>query len=400
MGFDKPDLGFVVHLGAPNSPIAYYQQVGRAGRGVDHAEVLLLPGQEDRAIWKYFASLAFPPEEQVRATLDALADAGRPLSTAALETRVDLRRSRLETMLKVLDVDGAVRRVKGGWVSTGQSWALRRRALRARGGGPRGRAALDDRVRDDRRVPDDVPAPPAGRPGTSKDPAAAATTAPARSSPRPSPARAPRRRAPPWPSRAWRSPRASCGRPACQPSASPLTGKIPAAESAETGRALGRLTDLGWGTRLRDLLADGTPDQPLPEPMVDGIVKVLAAWDWKQRPTAVVAIGSRSRPGLVADTARRIAAIGRLEYLGAVEPAGYRRGRAGAAAATAHSGSSRCTTRSRSPRSWPQAVAAHQGPILLVDDRVDTGWTMTVAARMLRQAGADEVLPFALAMEA
>ncbi|NEE43729.1 ATP-dependent DNA helicase RecQ, partial [Streptomyces sp. SID8455] len=69
MGFDKPDLGFVVHLGSPSSPIAYYQQVGRAGRGVEHAEVLLLPGKEDEAIWQYFASVAFPPEEQVRRTL-------------------------------------------------------------------------------------------------------------------------------------------------------------------------------------------------------------------------------------------------------------------------------------------------------------------------------------------
>lgn len=60
MGFDKPDLGFVVHLGSPSSPIAYYQQVGRAGRGVEHAEVLLLPGKEDQAIWEYFASIAFP----------------------------------------------------------------------------------------------------------------------------------------------------------------------------------------------------------------------------------------------------------------------------------------------------------------------------------------------------
>lgn len=73
MGFDKPDLGFVVHLGSPSSPIAYYQQVGRAGRGVEHAEVLLLPGKEDQAIWEYFASIAFPPEEQVRRTLDVLA---------------------------------------------------------------------------------------------------------------------------------------------------------------------------------------------------------------------------------------------------------------------------------------------------------------------------------------
>src|ERR1700678_165887 len=117
MGFDKPDLGFVVHLGAPPSPVAYYQQIGRAGRAMsgrpgEHAEVILLPGREDRDIWAYFASLAFPPERQVRATLAALAEAGRPLSTGALETHVDLSRGRLESMLKVLDVDGAARRVR------------------------------------------------------------------------------------------------------------------------------------------------------------------------------------------------------------------------------------------------------------------------------------------------
>lgn len=122
MGFDKPDLGFVVHLGAPPSPIAYYQQVGRAGRAVDSAEVMLLPGPEDAAIWRYFASLAFPPEEQVREVLRVLSGADRPLSTAALEPMVELRRTRLELMLKVLDVDGAVRRVRGGWEATGERW--------------------------------------------------------------------------------------------------------------------------------------------------------------------------------------------------------------------------------------------------------------------------------------
>src|SRR5699024_2162367 len=117
MGFDAT-LGFVVNLGAPSSPVAYYQQVGRAGRGIDEATVVLLPAPEDRDIWAYFASLAFPAEAQVRQTVTALAEHG-PLSTAALENHVELSRGRLENMLKVLDVDQAVRRVRGGWEATG-----------------------------------------------------------------------------------------------------------------------------------------------------------------------------------------------------------------------------------------------------------------------------------------
>ncbi|HHU11474.1 MAG TPA: ATP-dependent DNA helicase RecQ, partial [Intrasporangiaceae bacterium] len=122
MGFDKPDLGFVVHVGAPSSPVAYYQQVGRAGRATERADVLLLPGPEDRDIWRHFASVSMPREEQASAVISALSSAGRPMSTAALETVVDVRRTRLELLLKVLDVDGAVSRVTGGWAATGQEW--------------------------------------------------------------------------------------------------------------------------------------------------------------------------------------------------------------------------------------------------------------------------------------
>ncbi|RXZ43642.1 ATP-dependent DNA helicase RecQ, partial [Agromyces binzhouensis] len=121
MGFDKPDLGFVVHLGAPSSPVAYYQQVGRAGRASENADVLLLPGREDPAIWHYFATASMPDEERARRVIDELSDV--PLSTPALEARVDIRRTPLELLLKVLDVDGAVRRVQGGWIATGAPWS-------------------------------------------------------------------------------------------------------------------------------------------------------------------------------------------------------------------------------------------------------------------------------------
>ncbi|MGI0520044.1 ATP-dependent DNA helicase RecQ, partial [Microbacterium maritypicum] len=120
MGFDKPDLGFVLHLGAPSSPVAYYQQVGRAGRASESADVLLLPGVEDRDIWHYFATASMPDRERAERVIDALGDA--PISTPALEAMVDIRRTPLELLLKVLDVDGAVRRVQGGWVATGEPW--------------------------------------------------------------------------------------------------------------------------------------------------------------------------------------------------------------------------------------------------------------------------------------
>src|SRR5690606_23990726 len=121
MGVAMPVLGFDVHHGDPASPLAYYQQVGRAGRGVERAEVIALPGRDDKAIWSYFASLTFPERQVVEQVLDALASHGK-LSTAALEPLVELSRSRLELVLKVLDVDGAVRQVRGGWEPTGRPW--------------------------------------------------------------------------------------------------------------------------------------------------------------------------------------------------------------------------------------------------------------------------------------
>ena len=120
MGLDHPTLGFVVNLGAPPSPIAYYQQVGRAGRALDTAQAVLLPTAADEKIWAYFDSTAFPAEDRVRRVLDVLADG--PVALPRIEADSGLRRGRLETLLKVLDVDGAVERVDGGWAATGREW--------------------------------------------------------------------------------------------------------------------------------------------------------------------------------------------------------------------------------------------------------------------------------------
>ncbi|MEV7449500.1 MULTISPECIES: RecQ family ATP-dependent DNA helicase [Streptomyces] len=406
MGFDKPDLGFVVHLGSPSSPIAYYQQVGRAGRGVEHADVLLLPGQEDEAIWRYFADTAFPPESQVRQTLAALAEAGRPLSVPALEASVDLRRSRLETMLKVLDVDGAVKRVKGGWTATGAEWVYdAERYARV----ARQRAAEQQAMRDYvgttqcrmeflRRQLDDEGAAPCGRcdncAGTWADASVSSETltGAAKELDRPGVEIEPRRM---WPT----------GMPAL---GIELKGRIPAGEQCSTGRALGRLSDIGWGNRLRPLLAENAPDGPVPDDVLKAVVAVLADWarspggwapdvpDAVQRPVGVVAVPSLTRPELVGSLARGVASIGRMPFLGALTYVAED----GAHAARRSNSAQRLKGLSQAftvSGELADALAATPGPVLLVDDYTDTGWTLAVAARLLRRSGSGEVLPLVLA---
>ncbi len=394
MGFDKPDLGFVVHLGAPQSPIAYYQQIGRAGRSLDHADVILLPGREDADIWAYFGSLAFPAEAIVRRTLSALADAGRPLSTAALETRVDLSRSRLEMMLKVLDVDGAVQRVAGGWAATGEPWSYdadryaRVAAERAREQQAMLGYISTDRCRMDylRRELDDPAAAPCGRCDNCTgrhqpaDVPVAAVTAARDRLLVPGTQIEPRKM---WPT-------------GMRELGVDVSGKIGSDLSALPGRALGRLADLGWGPRLRAVLGEEAADGPVPADLVAAMVKVLAAWQWDDRPAAVVSVPSRTRPQLVESLAARIAEIGRMPYLGPLA----RTGTSEAAAGRQSNSAQRLHAVWDSfvvPDAVASAVAALPGPVLLVDDLIDTGWTQTVAAMRLRAAGAVGVLPLALA---
>jgi ATP-dependent DNA helicase RecQ len=182
-----------------------------------------------------------------------------------------------------------------------------------------------------------------------------------------------------------------------------VAGKISQDLAAESGRALGRLTDLGWGLRLRSLLASDAPDaDAAPDDVIEAVVKVLAGWQWDQRPAAVVSVPSRTRPRLIASLAARIAEIGRLPYLGQLAYAASAI-QSGAAAGRQHNSAQRLRAVWQSfevPAAISAGLAGLRGPALLVDDQFDTGWTMTVAAMVLRQAGAPAVLPFTLASAA
>jgi len=389
MGFDA-SLGFVVNVGAPASPVAYYQQVGRAGRGLAgtaQAPVVLLPAREDRDIWRYFASLAFPAEQHVRVALKALSESDRPMSTATLETYVDLSRSRLEMMLKVLDVDGAVRRVQGGWTSTGQDWVYEQdRYDRVAAARRDEQAAMLEyiattgcRMRFLREALDDPGATDCGRCdncGGVKIPTSVSEAAVAKAGDRltrPGVALQPRK--------LWPTALANLG--------IDLKGKI---EGADEGRVVARLTDLGLGQALRDLFRPGVPDQEVPAAVVKGVIAALG--DWQPRADGIVGFASATRPQLVGSLVDGLSRYLGVPVLGSV----VIRNDDVAPGQGATNSAQRVAAVQRRMALDAQDVTGSR--VLLVDDLVVTGWSMTLAAHWLREAGADAVLPLALATEA
>jgi ATP-dependent DNA helicase RecQ len=345
-----------------------------------------MPQHEDQDIWRYFASLAFPREDQVRHTLRVLAEEG-VASAGTLETLVDLGRSRLEQMLKVLDVDGAVRRVKGGWEATGQEWTYdaeryeRVSEARTR----EQRAMLDyldtDRcrmwfLRDQLDDPDVVDTARCGRCDTcgglelSVSVSDGAVDEARTRLARPGVVVEPRAM--------WPTALANLGLD--------LSGRIK--EGAAPGRAVARLTDLGHGQALRDLFAEPAADQPVPEGLVRAVVEVLH--DWRPHVDGIVVVESETRPTLTADLADGLSRFLKKPVVGrwaivdpTVEPG---RGAMNSAQRVAA-----VTRRYRLDAEVPG------GPVLLVDDQVVTGWTVTIAAAALREAGATDVLPLVLA---
>jgi ATP-dependent DNA helicase RecQ len=385
MGYDKPDLGFVIHYQAPGSIIAYYQQVGRAGRAIDYAVCILLSGQEDVEIQEYFRVNAFPDEAHVRAILHALADCDG-LTIRQLEEAVNLRYGQIEKVLKFLSVEnpGPVIKDGGRWLRTPVEYSMdHSHILRL----TRQRAQEWQDVQgyiDSTRclmvylahALDDEYAQPCGKCANCLGH--------------------------PVVSEAFSHRRAAAAALYLKRSELPLEcnkqvasgafpnygfkGNLPENIRAETGRILSRWGDAGWGR----LISDDKHSGHFRDDLVEAVAEMLEArWNPDPAPTWLSCIPSQNHPELVPDFSRRLALRLGLPFLEVVSK-----------------------IRPNQPQKM-QANRYHQcfnldgvfavtddipdGPVLLVDDIVDSAWTLTVVAALLRQAGSGPVWPVALA---
>lgn len=395
MGFDKGDLAFCVHLGLPPTPVAYYQQIGRAGRNIARAEAIAVPRPaEDARIWKWFESVSMPSEELCVTALDQL-NPHEPTGIADLERYVNLGRSRLSTLMNILEVDGAVERVGSGWIRSDFPWvynheiaATLRELRRTEGNEMLAWAQLDTcRLRYLRESLDDAEAAACGRCDRCTDHTWQSDPDPVLV------AKAtlhleggdvliePRKQ---WPTR-LEAPK----------------GRIAADSQARVGRALARLGDGGWDTVVEGLFKLARNGDPLEvsEDMVQACAGVLKRWDWAERPTWICPMPSRRSQSVIDAVADAIAALGKLPVhraivadLSELAPADqYQTEQAN----SAHQVLNMWHRLRVDPLLLP-AGSVGGGPVLLIDDEVESRWTVTVASHRLVQAGTGPVLPFAL----
>jgi ATP-dependent DNA helicase RecQ len=389
MGYDKPDLGFVVHVGAPPSPVAYYQQVGRAGRAIEQASAVLLPSDADAGVWEYFATSTIPVPEQVRRVLDVLdRSPEEPQSVVAVEAQSGVRRGRVELMLKQLAVDGVVERLEGGWQRTGAEWhhdaehydsvvATRRREADIMRAYVRGERCLMELLQESL---DDPAAEPCGRcsvcrgglpDGLAAAPSSetvAAVTALLRGQVH---LLEPRKM---WPGGAFGS-----------------RGRIPPERAHAPGRTLVFADAPEWRETVAAMFAR---DAPAPEEVTDACVRLLAEWrrSWPARPEVVVDLTATGSPVLVGSVADHLAQVGRLGRAtlpAPPEPPDLRELSSSDEAAFWRDG--------LDPSALSEVAGVVEGRVvLLVVDASSSLWPVTVAAAALRQAGASVVLPLLL----
>jgi ATP-dependent DNA helicase RecQ len=387
MGYDKPDLGFVLHVGAPPSPVSYYQQVGRAGRAIEHAHAVLLPSDADAGVWDYFATATIPVPDQVRRVL-AVLPSDEPLSVAALEAQTGVRRGRVELMLKQLAVDHVVERVDGGWLATGKEWhhdaahydgvlGVRRREADIMRAYTRGERCLMELLQS---ALDDPHAEPCGRCSVCRGslpesfetrPAAETVRAVTDLLRGQRHALEPRKM---WPGGAFGS-----------------RGRIAATELPAEGRALVFADAPEWRETIAAMFAR---DTAAPADVLDACVRLLVDWrgSWPARPDVVVDLPAAGYPALTSSVADHLAATGRLDRAslplpGVASPPRDLRDLSSADEAALW----------RDLIEVGDAQAAVGGrDVLLVVDASSSLWPVTVASALLRRAGADTVLPLLL----